>query len=286
MGRLDTHSDSNKSAPDSKKKTPTQLRRERKKRQKERERRQKELEQQRLIGQGEDKQRRIATNIDSKTSSSTSRTTSPLSSIGNTGSSDTQIESGISLSLSQTPPPLPPLLPATNTTSCVSNRTQGDKAMLVGGNSQCPDTVLTTCNRHDDLSSSTVSENENTTVSEDPSVTVGTMASLPTKRNEDSSSEIVTGDKAASIEWDMSQRRHKGVNEELSSSSQHSTCSLGNHLNHNSSSYSHIPPRSSSDVHILEPKLPAKRLKDIMCLSPRLQQNESDPLLAINSHEE
>ena len=311
MGRMELHLDSNKSTPDPKKKTPTQLRRERKKRQKERERRQKELDQHRLtlLEEGGGKQKGVGggrgktVSID-KTSASSSRTTSPLSSIGNVTSSDAQMESGISLSLSQSPTP-PSLPPVKTTTTATGERREG-KSVTIEGESQRLETALAPCNGHESTTAAAGSENIWTT--EDRSTDVQSH-SLPVKRDS-GSSEIAHGDKTASIEWDVSQRRQKGVNKDaVSSPLQHSdTCLIGEIFNHSSSSFSTpeapsavlssepahsvtsqtdhnenstVEPCSTSAVaHILKPKC----VKDIMCLD--LGRNGSDALLVINAHEE
>ena len=171
-----------KTAADLKKKTPTQLRRERKKRQKERERRQKELERRALEEGGESRGGRV-TQVDKTSanpSTSTSRTTSPLSSVEN-NTSDTQMES-VSLSQSQSPPP--------HTDEEI--REQGSKS-----NNNITSTMTATQGKiTTKIREEQQSENKNVEFS-----------TIPVKEPESLGQTASTLSESASIEWDMSQMR-------------------------------------------------------------------------------
>lgn len=191
MGKSETNSDS-KIAVDLKK-TPTQLRRERKKRQKERERRQ-ELERRALEDGGGEKRGRVS--ILEKTSAnpspSTSRTTSPLSSIGN-NTLDTRLES-VSLSLSQSPPP--------PTEGAAGEQRSRPRGVDEDRNLQSTDTIaLGTCNC---TSTEIAMQNKATREDQQPEMRTVETSTVSVKKDE-----VPPPSDSASIEWDMSQRRQE-----------------------------------------------------------------------------
>ena len=199
-----------KVALDLKKKTPTQLRRERKKRQKERERRQKELER-RTQEEGVCDKRgggRIALleKTSANPSASTSRTTSPFSSISN-NISDTQLET-VSLSLSQSPPPLQTNTPASSGES--GDKSTGREGERENGRGVRSDVSASI---NSDLTATSGSEQLNTT--DRCSDGVDTLTSLstvvPAKSVPSTQSGERAGSDSASIEWDMSQKGQERV---------------------------------------------------------------------------
>ena len=216
--KTETATDS-KTSLELKKKTPTQLRRERKKRQKERERRQKELERRALEAEGE-KEGRVALldKTSANRSASTSRTASPLSSIGNS-TSDTRTESA-SLSLSQSPLP-----PTDEETGEQGGKSLDGGEVESGGGVQSAEGVVIGAYIEQGVSreaadSKTFVSIENIAVNKStsrlqhhtPDVKIAETATTAGKREERFSgpSRASLRD-SATIEWDMSQKRQERV---------------------------------------------------------------------------
>ena len=252
VGKSEPHlSDSlRSSSADLKKKTPTQLRRERKKRQRERERRQKELERKGQEeggsgGGGGDKQReggRLPILTD-KTSASTSRTTSPLSSLENS-TSDTPTES-VSPSRSLSPPP-PPLSPS-DTSNGLGE--QGDRPARRGENDNTfPKTGSKSVPAGSQLVSSLSEDGDSLSTKTGTNTEVGAPV---TARKVGGSPGLMMSADSASIEWEMSRqqrRRHKGVDivTPLHQSQTHSTGGSGSSVTGVVNQTSSLPSPSSS----------------------------------------
>ena len=259
--KTETATDS-KTSLELKKKTPTQLRRERKKRQKERERRQKELERRALEAEGE-REGRVALldKTSANRSASTSRTASPLSSIGNS-TSDTRTESA-SLSLSQSPLP-----PTDEETGEQGGKSLDGGEVESGGGVQSAEGVVVGAYIEQGASreaadSKTFASIENVAVNKStsklqhhtPDVKIAEPATTAGKREERLSgpSRASLRD-SATIEWDMSQKRQervavgRGLPQRPSTSHRKSKCSSRREELNGSVTIHQNPPASPCSI--------------------------------------